>query len=128
MAVLIVQHLHPDHESALVDLLSGHTKMQVSEAVSAEKIEPGHVYIIPPGRQLSVANGCLKVEPFTSGTRPRLPFDHLLISMAADQHRLASLRQGDYKEELVKTAPFRPTLHADTSKENAAGETTEPVR
>jgi PAS domain S-box-containing protein len=84
MAVLIVQHLDPDHESALVDLLSGHTKMQVSEAVSAEKIEPGHVYIIPPGRQLSVANGCLKVEPFTSGTRPRLPFDHLLISMAAD--------------------------------------------
>jgi PAS domain S-box-containing protein len=84
MAVLIVQHLDPDHESALADLLSGHTKMKVSQAADAEKIEPDHVYIISPGHQLSVINGHLRLEAFTSKTRPRLPFDYLLVSMAKD--------------------------------------------
>lgn len=84
MAFLIVQHLDPNHESSLVELLSGHTKMTVSQAVAAEKIEPDHLYIIPPGQQLTVAKERLKLEPFRSETRPRLPFDHLLVSMAAD--------------------------------------------
>ena len=84
MAFLIVQHLDPNHESSLVELLSGHTKMTVSQAVAAEKIAPDHLYIIPPGQQLTVAKGRLKLEPYKSETRPRLPFDHLLVSMAAD--------------------------------------------
>lgn len=89
MAFLIVQHLDPDHESALADLLSGHTKMKVSQAADAEKIAPDQVYIISPGHQLSVKDGRLRLVPFTSKTRPRLPFDHLLVSMAKDLGRRA---------------------------------------
>ena len=83
-AYLIVQHLDPDHESALVDLLAKHTEMTVSEAKDGMKIKPDNVYIIPPGFQISVKSDRLKVEPFDTAVRPRFPFDHLLISMAKE--------------------------------------------
>lgn len=83
-AFLIVQHLDPDHESALVDLLAGHTQMRVSQAADAVTIEPNHVYTIPPGHRMSVSNEQLRLEPFKTEARPHLPFDHLLISMAQE--------------------------------------------
>ena len=84
MAFLIVQHLDPDHESSLVDLLAKHTELTVSEAEDGVKITPDNIYIIPPGYQISVTGERLKVEPFDTKARPRFTFDHLLISMAKE--------------------------------------------
>src|ERR1700685_2024371 len=54
MALLIVQHLDPSHDSLLVDLLAAHTSMRVVQAVDGMAIEPERVHIIPPGAYLSV--------------------------------------------------------------------------
>ena len=82
LAVILVQHLDPAHNSLMVELLHDHTAMLVIEAANAMRIEADHVYVIPPGKYLTVGNGRLVLKPAPSGRGARLPFDVLLDSVA----------------------------------------------
>ncbi len=84
MAFVLVQHLDPTHESLIVELLTGHTPLTVSQAADGELIAPDHLYVIPPGTYLSVAKGRLHLSTPTAPHGSRLPFDFLLASMAED--------------------------------------------
>jgi two-component system CheB/CheR fusion protein len=84
MAYILVQHLDPTHESMLVDLLAGHTTLAVREATDGQPVQPDHLYVIPPGCYLSVADGLLRLTPPTARHGMRLPFDFLLQSMAEE--------------------------------------------
>ena len=53
MAFVVVQHLSREHESRLADLLQGHTEMLVEQVEETVALEPGHVYVIPPGKNRS---------------------------------------------------------------------------
>ena len=83
MAFVVVQHLDPNHGSLLADLLQAHTSMPVAEATQGILLVRDHVYVIPPGRYLTVEAGALHLEPPATGQATRLPFDRLLHSMAA---------------------------------------------
>lgn len=82
MAFILVQHLDPNHESMLVDLLSSATTMAVVQASEGMPIVPDHLYVIPPGRYLSVAAGALHISQPEARHGARLPFDHLLTTLA----------------------------------------------
>ena len=84
MAFILVQHLDPAHVSMLVDLLAGHTALSVAEATDGMVIEPEHLYVIPPGAYLAVEAGALRISPPLAHHGARLPFDHLLRSLADD--------------------------------------------
>lgn len=90
MAFVLVQHLDPTHESMMVDLLSGYTSMVVLQASDGMLIEPDHLYVIPPGSYLAVANGALHLSLPLARHGARLPFDFLLTSLAADRGALAA--------------------------------------
>lgn len=62
MAFVLVQHLDPDHESALTTLLARVTPMPVHEVTNNMRISPDHVYVIPPNTLLSIANGLLMLR------------------------------------------------------------------
>jgi len=83
MAFILIQHLDPTHASLMVELLAGHTKKKVQQAVSGMPLEPGHVYIIPPATYLSVQDGILQLSEPTERHGARLPFDFFLRSLAA---------------------------------------------
>jgi len=83
MAFILVQHLDPTHESMMVDLLTGHTSMVVRQAADGMLIEPGHLYVIPPGAYLSVGDGALRLSEPSAPHGARLPFDFLLHSLGA---------------------------------------------
>jgi two-component system CheB/CheR fusion protein len=83
MAFILVQHLDPTHESMMVDLLSSHTAMTVGQAVDGIRIEPEHLYVIPPGAYLSVDGDTLRLSAPRERHGARLPFDFLLNAMAA---------------------------------------------
>ena len=89
IACIIVQHLDPTHKSMLVELLTGHTAMPVTLAREGMPVEGGHVYVIPPGAYLSMDEGKLRVSQQDGKHGARLPFDHLLRSMALDCGRRA---------------------------------------
>ncbi|MCW2286723.1 two-component system CheB/CheR fusion protein [Rhodoblastus acidophilus] len=84
LALILVQHLDPTHDSMLVDLLAGHTAMKVCEAADGMAVTPEHFYVIPPGVSLSVVDGALKLSQPRERHGARLPFDFLLQSLADD--------------------------------------------
>ncbi len=84
MAFILVQHLDPTHESMMVDLLAGHTRMTVRQATDGMAIEPDHLYVIPPGAYLAVDDGVLRLSQPQARHGARLPFDFLLHSLAEE--------------------------------------------
>jgi two-component system, chemotaxis family, CheB/CheR fusion protein len=84
MAFIMVQHLDPNHESMMVELLASHTSMKVWQAADGMTIEPDNLYVIPPGAYLSVAQGALHVVAPKARHGSRLPFDFLLHALAED--------------------------------------------
>lgn len=85
LAYVVVQHLDPKREGMLVELLQRHTPMPVAEVKDQTLVEPNHVYVIPPGHDLSLLKGVLHllVPPELRGLR--LPIDFFLKSLADDQ-------------------------------------------
>ncbi|MCW3098166.1 MAG: cheBR [Chthonomonadaceae bacterium] len=64
MAFVVVMHLSPDHESNLTQILQQRTTMPVVQVTKTVCVEPDHVYVIPPGKHLSMQdNSILLVEP-----------------------------------------------------------------
>src|SRR4051794_3279304 len=59
MAYVYIQHMNPDHESKLTEILARATKMNVLEAKEKLKLKPDHIYIIPPNRELKIQDGAL---------------------------------------------------------------------
>ena len=85
MAFILVQHLDPNHNSMMVDLLSGNTKMPVVQATDGMAIARERVYVIPPGVYLSVDDkGALRLSRPQARHGMRLPFDFLLNSLARE--------------------------------------------
>ena len=55
-------------------------------------VEPDHLYVIPPGTYLSVADGALHLSQPQARHGARLPFDFLLHSLAEEYGARADLR------------------------------------
>jgi two-component system CheB/CheR fusion protein len=84
IAFILVLHLDPTHESMMVELLSGHTSLKVLQASEGIVVEPDHIYVIPPGANLSVEGRRLHLSKPPERHGARLPFDFLLKSVAAE--------------------------------------------
>src|SRR4051812_12320141 len=63
LALVVIQHLDPKHESMLADLLSKHTEMPVTEVRDGMRVERNHVYVISPNTSMSIVNGTLQLGP-----------------------------------------------------------------
>lgn len=57
MASVLVQHLDPTHKSILTELLARSTEIPVSEVGDGMKVEPDHVYVIPPNTGMGISGG-----------------------------------------------------------------------
>ncbi|MCO6049087.1 PAS domain-containing protein [Mesorhizobium sp. RP14(2022)] len=90
MCFVIVQHLDPNHESMLAQLLDRHTELDVLQSVGGEKIEPDKVFIIPPGRGLVIRDGLLELTDFAQPRGLRRPIDDFFVSLALDQQQNAA--------------------------------------
>ncbi len=81
-AFILVQHSDPSGGSMMAALLAPHTALTVLEAAEGTLVAPGHLYVIPPGRHLSVGDGVLHLSTPPSRHGARVPFDVLLHSLA----------------------------------------------
>src|SRR5208283_1430096 len=85
MAFVIVQHLDPDHESMMSQLIARSTAMTVRQAEDGMRIEADHIYIIPPNKYMAAAAGSLRLSVPTEHRGMRLPIDFLFRSLAEEQ-------------------------------------------
>jgi two-component system, chemotaxis family, CheB/CheR fusion protein len=89
MAFVFFQHLDPHHPSLLTHLLSAKTAMTVTEVTDGVGVAPDRVYIVPPGADMTLEGGRLKLRPRTETAGRHLPIDAFLRSMAADLGEVA---------------------------------------
>src|SRR5437867_965518 len=89
MGFVLVQHLDPDHESALVQILSRITSMPVREVANELRVAPNHVYIIPPNTDMVTTQGVLKLQRRQAGRAPHHSIDFFFESLAQDRHECA---------------------------------------
>ena len=89
MAYIIVQHLSPDHESMMAEILANHTDMPVRQIGDGMVVEPNHVYVIRPGHTLTLAGGILHLGEPIERRGFRRPVDDFFRSLAREQKEKA---------------------------------------
>jgi two-component system CheB/CheR fusion protein len=70
VAFVVVLHLSPDHISHAHDVIQNVTGLRVRQVSGAVPLERDNVYVIPPGKLLSMVDGHLRL---TEPELPRLP-------------------------------------------------------
>jgi two-component system chemotaxis response regulator CheB len=53
-AIVLVQHLDPNHRSMMAEILGRRTKLRVRQAAEGDRIEAGGVWVAPPAHHLLV--------------------------------------------------------------------------
>ena len=84
MAFILVSHLDPGHVSMLAEILQRITSIPVVEAGNQMTVEPGHVYVIPPNRELTIFHGILRLSTPAQLRGQKMPIDTFLRSLAED--------------------------------------------
>jgi two-component system, chemotaxis family, CheB/CheR fusion protein len=82
MAFIVVQHLDPKHHSILSELLAKETSMPVNEVADKMKVEPNHIYVIPPDATMSISDHVLRLTPREESRVGRMPIDYFMRSLA----------------------------------------------
>jgi two-component system, chemotaxis family, CheB/CheR fusion protein len=82
-AFVLVQHLDPQHESLLTDLLAPSTRMPVVTVNDGMEVQADHVYVIPPNSSMELQDGSLRLVTREPGLH--LPIDIFFRSLAQVQ-------------------------------------------
>jgi two-component system CheB/CheR fusion protein len=85
MAFVFIQHLAPTRDTVLTDLLSRATRMPTSQVEDATRVQPDHVYVIPPNHSMTISDGFLHLGPRDIAPGRHLPIDAFFASLADDQ-------------------------------------------
>ncbi|MGJ3704281.1 chemotaxis protein CheB [Variovorax sp. AFSI2.2] len=82
MAFVVILHLSPQHESNAAEILQRSTQMSVRQVTQPEPVEANHVYVIPPGVELTMDDGYVRVTPNEHVKRPQVAVDVFFRTMA----------------------------------------------
>ncbi len=85
VALVLVQHLDPRHESILPSLLAKATSLPVREAADGVRLRADEVHVIPPDMDIAITDGHLRLMPRPPGRGPHLPLDLFLTTLAGAQ-------------------------------------------
>jgi two-component system CheB/CheR fusion protein len=92
MAFVVVQHLSPDFKSLMDELLARHTELPIHLVENAMLVEAGHVYLIPPKKEMIISEGRLLLSERDRQHELTLPIDVFFRSLAQDcGHRAISV-------------------------------------
>jgi two-component system, chemotaxis family, CheB/CheR fusion protein len=85
MGFVLLQHLAPQHDSQLSEILRRSTKMPVNQAREGMRIMPNSVYIIPPNTSMTLEQGILRLEPRHRVKGKYMVINEFFSSLAADR-------------------------------------------
>ncbi|MBD2681753.1 MULTISPECIES: CheR family methyltransferase [Nostoc] len=85
MAFVLIQHLSPEYESLLSEILGRVTTMPVCQVQDQMRVEPNAVYVIPPNAQMTLVDGILRLAPRQKSKGKYLPADIFFESLATDR-------------------------------------------
>src|SRR3990170_1129849 len=82
MAFILVQHLDPNHESILVDLLKKNSLIPIQEITDNVHVEPNNIYVIPANKILTATDGVLRLNDRVSKIHKSMSIDIFFTSLA----------------------------------------------
>jgi two-component system, chemotaxis family, CheB/CheR fusion protein len=85
MAFVVILHLSPEHESLMAEIVQRSTTMTVIEVRLEEEVEANRVYVIPPGKHLSIEKGKLRLSDLWPERGRRVAIDLFLRTLAEAQ-------------------------------------------
>ncbi len=85
LAMIIAQHASPTHESKMVELLSRHSRWPVVAAEDQQSVQGKHVYVTPPGYEITVSQGAIRLNQEQRTVHAVPSVDRFLTSLAEDQ-------------------------------------------
>jgi two-component system CheB/CheR fusion protein len=89
MAFIMIQHLPPDHQSRLAEVLGRRTSMPVQEIADGMPIAPNQVYVSRPGHTVTLEGQQLRLGEPVEERGHRRPVDDLFRSLARVQREKA---------------------------------------
>ena len=84
VAFSVIQHLSPDFESMMDELLSRHSSMDIKRVVDGLPVSPNTIYLNPPRSDMIVEDGMFKLTPRPRSDQLNLPIDIFFSSLAAE--------------------------------------------
>ncbi len=91
-AFIVVQHLSPDFESLMNELLARNTSMSVENVVHGVEVLANAIYLIPPKKNITLVDGSLYLSEQVRSGGVNLPIDHFFRSLASDaKHRAVGI-------------------------------------
>lgn len=85
IAYVVILHLSPDHDSKLAEVLRPVSKMPIMQVTERVKVEPDHIYVVPPNQHLTMDDGHILVSPNLQVEERRAPVD-IFFRTLADEH------------------------------------------
>lgn len=90
LAYVVVQHMDPVKESLLASLLQRVSMLPVVQVSDRTPVQANHVYVAPPGFELTLLHGVLHLLKPVAPRGLQLPIDFFLRSLALDQQANAA--------------------------------------
>lgn len=85
LVFVVVQHLDPDKKSLLVELLQRESQLPVLQITDRCPVKANHVYVAPPGYEVTMLHGVLHLLKPSKAAGRHLPIDFFFRSLALDQ-------------------------------------------
>jgi len=84
MAFVVVQHLSPDFDSMMGELLHRQTEMPIHKVEDGMPVEPNSIYLIPPKKEMIISSGKLLLTDKDPRQGLSLPIDTFFRSLAQE--------------------------------------------
>ncbi len=88
-AYVVILHLSPEHESKLAEVLQTNAQVAVTQVTERVKVEPNHVFVVPPNQSLAMSDGHIVVSPIHTIEERRAPVDIFFRTLAETHHENA---------------------------------------
>jgi two-component system CheB/CheR fusion protein len=84
MAFVVIQHLSPDFDSMMDELLNRQTQMSVNLVTDGMEVVGDAIYLIPPGKEMIISGGRLLLTDKDPRNGLTLPINQFFRSLAGD--------------------------------------------
>ena len=81
-AFVVVQHLAPDFESMMDEILRRRTGLHVEPIDDGTLVRPQHLYVLPPGYDVTIDNDILQLQARQHNSGVNQPIDRFFQSLA----------------------------------------------
>jgi two-component system CheB/CheR fusion protein len=89
MAFIVLQHLSPDFESHMDELLARQTAIPIYRVENGMRVQPNSIYLAPAKQEMIISGGKLLLTDRDPAQGFNLPIDHFLRALAHDAGRFA---------------------------------------